>query len=42
MDSFARLAALPGDYAVLSGHSEKTTLETERRSNPYMKEAMKR
>ena len=42
MDSFARLAALPGDYAVLSGHSEKTTLETERRSNPYMKEASKR
>ena len=42
MDSFARLAALPGDYSVLSGHGEGSTLEEERRRNPYMKEAMKR
>jgi len=42
MDSFARLAGLPGDYSVLSGHGEETTLETERKHNPYMKEAMKR
>ena len=42
MESFARLAKLPGDYSVLSGHSGGTKLETERRSNPYMKEAMKR
>ena len=42
MESFARLAQLPGDYQVLSGHGEASTLEEERRSNPYMKEAMKR
>ncbi len=42
MDSFARLAALPGNYSVLSGHGEESDLDTERRRNPYMKEAMKR
>ena len=42
MDSFARLAKLPGDYSVLSGHGEGSTLEAERSHNPYMKEAMKR
>ena len=42
MESFARLAMLPGDYSVLSGHGDGTRLETERRQNPYMKEAMQR
>ena len=42
MESFSRLHQLPGDYKVLSGHGEATTLEAERRRNPYMKEAMKR
>lgn len=34
--SLARLAALPGDYKVYPGHDESTTLEAERRHNPYM------
>ena len=42
MESFCRLANLPGDYSVLSGHGEGTTLEEERCHNPYMKEAVKR
>ena len=42
MDSFARLAKLPGNYGVLSGHGESSDLDTERAANPYMKEAMKR
>ena len=42
MTSFARLYALPGDFAVLSGHGGKSTLDAERRHNPYMKEAVKR
>lgn len=35
--SLKRLAALPGDYQVYSGHGPATTLETERRTNPYMR-----
>lgn len=35
--SLKRLAALPGDYQVYSGHGPVTTLETERRTNPYMR-----
>ena len=42
MDSFARLSKLPGNFGVLSGHGESSDLDTERASNPYMKEAMKR
>ena len=42
LESFRRLAELPGDYSVLSGHGEGTTREAERCHNPYMKEAMKR
>ena len=42
MESFSRLAKLPGDYSVLSGHGGGTKLEQERRTNPYMKEAMQR
>lgn len=34
--SLARLAGLPGDYRVFPGHGEETTLNAERRSNPYM------
>ena len=35
--SLKRLAALPGDYKVYSGHGPATTLEEERRTNPFMK-----
>ena len=35
--SLKRLAALPGDYQVYSGHGPATTLKTERRTNPYMR-----
>ena len=34
--SLQRLAALPYDAAVYPGHGESSTLEDERRSNPYM------
>ena len=34
--SLQRLAALPGNYTVLPGHGEETTLDAERASNPYM------
>lgn len=34
--SLKTLAALPGDYRVLPGHGEETTLERERKSNPYL------
>ncbi len=37
--SLGRLAALEGDFRVLPGHDRETTLETERRSNPYLREA---
>ena len=36
-ESLKKLAALPGDYQVYSGHGPATTLETERRTNPYMR-----
>lgn len=35
-NSLARLAGLTGDYRVFPGHGEETTLNAERRSNPYM------
>ena len=38
--SLKRLSALPGDYTVLHGHGEASTLDQERQTNPYMKEAM--
>ena len=38
--SLKRLSALPGDYTVLPGHGEASTLDQERQTNPYMKEAM--
>ena len=42
LDSLRRLADLSGDFRVLPGHMEDSTLERERKHNPYMKEAMKR
>ena len=33
--SLQKLAALPGDYRVLPGHVEETTLQYERDHNPY-------
>lgn len=36
-DSLRRLAALEGDYYVLSGHGGASTLENERRGNPYIR-----
>ena len=41
MTSLARLAALPGDYRVLPGHMEPSTLERERKTNPYMQMALR-
>ena len=35
--SLACLSDLQGDYRVLPGHGEETTLETERTTNPYMR-----
>ena len=37
MQSLKRLADLPGDCTVLPGHGEPSTLEAERRFNPYMR-----
>lgn len=34
--SLGRLAGLEGDYRVLPGHGETTTLDTERKTNPFM------
>ena len=39
--SLKRLHDLEGDYNVLPGHEELTTLSEERRANPYMREAVK-
>ncbi len=36
-DSLARLAALDGDYTVLPGHGETSTLERERKYNFYLR-----
>ena len=38
--SLRRLAQLEGDYTVLPGHGEATTLSEEREGNPYMEMAM--
>ena len=42
MDSLVRLSELEGDFRVLPGHMEDSTLDRERAFNPYMKEATKR
>lgn len=34
--SLRRLAAVPGNYRVFPGHGAETTLETERKLNPYL------
>ena len=36
-ESLRRLVRMPGDLAVYPGHGEATTLEQERKQNPYMK-----
>ena len=38
--SLKRLGSLSGDYQVCPGHGPATTLETERRTNPYVRHAM--
>ncbi len=38
--SLRRLYALDGDYTVLSGHTGSTTLDRERKTNPYMQSAL--
>ena len=40
MASLKRLAALPGDYHVLPGHMGSSTLERERQTNYYIREAL--
>ena len=35
--SLKKLGALPGDYEVLPGHGDATTLSYEREHNPYMR-----
>lgn len=39
--SLGYLARLEGNYAVYPGHGEASTLDTERKYNPYMQEATK-
>lgn len=41
MASLRRLGELEGDYQVLPGHMETSTLEAERRYNPYVIQAMR-
>ena len=40
MASLKKLGQLPGDYHVCPGHDVTSTLERERRSNPFLSEAM--
>ena len=40
MVSLKKLGELPGDYHVCPGHDVTSTLERERRSNPFLREAM--
>ena len=42
MASLARLGALPGDYRVCPGHEGLSTLDAERKSNYYLREALGR
>ena len=42
MASLARLAKLPGDYRVLPGHMEPSTLDRERAYNPYIQMALRK
>ncbi|MCD7733556.1 MAG: MBL fold metallo-hydrolase [Clostridiales bacterium] len=38
--SLGKLGRLEGDYTVLPGHGPASTLEQERRSNPYLRQAL--
>ena len=40
LHSLKRLAQLPGNYQVLPGHMDVTTLDRERKINFYIKEAL--
>lgn len=40
LNSLRRLAALDGNYHVYPGHGDPTTLEFERRNNPYVRESL--
>ena len=40
LQSLKRLGVLQGDYKVCPGHGALTTLERERQTNPYMRQAM--
>ncbi|MCX7614308.1 MAG: MBL fold metallo-hydrolase, partial [Clostridiales bacterium] len=40
LHSLKKLALLQGDYEVYPGHDKKSTLESERLNNPYIREAM--
>lgn len=41
LQSMKKLYQLPGDYKILPGHEGLSTLERERQSNPYMRQAVK-
>ncbi len=41
MASLRRLGELEGDYQVCPGHMETTTLEAERKRNPYLRQALR-
>lgn len=41
MQSLRRLSALEGDFQVLPGHMEPSTLSRERRENPYLLDALR-
>lgn len=41
LDSLKRLAELDGDFTVYPGHGDATTLDVERKFNPYVREAMR-
>lgn len=41
LQSLKRLASLEGDYKVCPGHGPLSTLERERQTNPYMRQAMR-
>lgn len=41
MGSLKRLAQLPGDYQVCPGHDITSTMERERRTNPFLLEALR-
>ena len=40
MTSLRRLAELPGDYAVYPGHGPESTLDWERKNNPFMRQEL--